>query len=89
MTQNVLRGQATLTRYANPHRGKGSSQAYAGLVCLPDQAYIAKTNNSVDAAPGRAVLHIHAGERLYDLGWRRNFQRIVLSHPLFREVPQT
>lgn len=87
MTQNVLRGQATLTRYSR--RGNGSKPPHIGLVCIPREALISETENRAGAGPGRTVFHIHADERLYDLGWRRNFHRIILSRPLFKEAPQS
>lgn len=87
MTQNVLHGQATLTRYSR--RGNGSKPPHIGLVCIPRGASIGKTENRAGAGLRRTVFHIHADERLYDLGWRRNFYRIILSRPLFKEAPQS
>lgn len=87
MTQNVLRGQTTLTGYS--HRANGSKSPHTGLVCMPGQAStISETENRAHAEHRRTVLYLHAGERLYDLGWQRNFHRTILSHPLFKEALQ-
>lgn len=97
VARDITRGQTTLDsiRFRVPKRGNPARKTTGRFVCIPYACkLIASANASAIYAssgeqrnsPGSCNTHqvypVLAGERVYDLGWRENWRRL-LKQPLF------
>jgi len=84
ITWNVFRGQTSLDTY-RPSKLRGSPGRPSDiLICVPSQDGMPQSAIRTATLLISTVYHVIPGERLYDLGWSRNFEQMA-SQPLFRD----
>jgi hypothetical protein len=95
---DVTRGQTTLEGIRIAQTGKMSRISTGRFVCIPYSNKLVSSasasavhvippmqgNNSHESLKGQSVYPIPSSERVYDLGWRENWCR-VLEQSLFED----
>ena len=102
IARDITRGLTTLDsiRITVPRRGNAARKTIARFVCIPYSTRLISSANAsaIDTTSGtqrnsplpcnaHGVYPVLASERVYDLGWRENWRRL-LKQPLFDNGPQ-
>ncbi|KIJ59224.1 hypothetical protein HYDPIDRAFT_101016 [Hydnomerulius pinastri MD-312] len=74
-TRNILRGQTTVEALKSQSRRDI-------LLFVPQGIFLEEPSSNLSMVPSGRVLRLSYDTRLYDLGWRRNWQT-VMQKPLF------